>query len=116
MSEIALGLVLSVIGLGSIFLPGSPVYCCGFAIVGPILFVVGLAKAVRGSSRPVYRPGYAYAPPYYAPPYTGAPLSPPSPAGTPPPTPGAGSKACPACGRSVPENARFCPGCGSSFG
>ncbi|HEY4704619.1 MAG TPA: zinc ribbon domain-containing protein [Thermoplasmata archaeon] len=115
MSEIALGIVLSVIGLGSIFLPGSPVYCCGFAIIGPILFIIGLAKAVRRPSRAAYRPGFAYPPPYYPQPYAGGP-PPPSPPGGPPPAPGAATKACPACGRAVPGNARFCPGCGTPFG
>lgn len=117
-SEIVLGLVLSVVGLGSIFLPGSPVYCCGFAIVGPILFIVGLAKAIRGPSRPAYRRGYAYAPPYYPPPYAGVPppVSPPAPAGGAAPTPIAVTKSCPSCGRAVPGNARFCPGCGTPFG
>src|SRR2546428_11769313 len=65
-TEIVLGIVMTILGFGS-FLFNAPFVCCGFAIFGPILFIVGLSKALRGPSGPTYVPSY-YPPPYPQPP------------------------------------------------
>src|SRR2546428_499937 len=66
--EILIGLLLTVIGFGSI-LVRAPVICCGFAIAGPILFIVGLVKAIQAPpAAPMVYPSTYPLPPYVPPP------------------------------------------------
>ena len=121
-SEIVIGLILTVVGFGSILLD-APIYCCGFAIFGPILFIVGLSKALRAPPQPTYYPQYV-PPPYYAPP-PGAPpdlSQPPGTSGQPavtgpllPAAPEAPRKKCGTCGSDNRGDAKFCTSCGAPF-
>ena len=106
--EILLGLLLTVIGFGSI-LVRAPVICCGFAIAGPILFIVGLVKAIQAPpAAPMVYPSTYPLPPY-------VPHPPMPPAGTPPSPPGAGDKKCSSCGSENRLDAKFCTSCGAPF-
>ena len=109
-NELVLGIILTVIGFGSILLP-VPVVCCGFAIFGPILFFVGLYKLLRSPQQPMMYYPPAYPPASYAPP-------PPQPPGMPPPAapaPAAPSRRCPTCGSENRGDAKFCTSCGAPF-
>ena len=123
-TEIVAGIVMSVLGFGSI-LSGAPVICCGFAIFGPILFIVGLVKLIRGPPRPAYLPGY-YPPPYYqapgAPPPAGqlgyppaAPFPPPTQPAPPAVVTNEARKRCGTCGSMSRVDAKFCTSCGAPF-
>ncbi len=124
MTEIVLGILFTLAGVATLVLP-LPVVCCGALIFGPILLVIGLAKAAGAGSRRgryyAYPPGYA-PPPYPPPAYPPPPIAPaPPPAlGTaaPPaptaPAPGGATRTCPKCGR-VSTGAKFCPTCGLRF-
>ena len=104
--EIVVGLLLTVIGFGSI-LVRAPVICCGFAIAGPVLFIIGLVKVIQAPpAAPMYYPSTYPVPPYVPPP-------PASPAATPPPAPGVGTKKCSSCGSENRPEARFCVSCGA---
>jgi len=107
--EIVIGLVMSIVGIGSILFD-APFICIGFAIFGPILFLSGLYKAFRAPSRPAmyYPPPYPPGP-YYPP--QGAPPNPAPPAAA----PQAGSRRCATCGAESRADARFCTSCGTPF-
>lgn len=112
-SEIVIGLILTIVGLGSILLE-APIYCCGFAIFGPILFIVGLSKALR-APRPAYVPPYYPPPPYpppSGPPQANTPAGMPAPPPLPPVAPPGGSKRCGTCGSANRADAKFCTSCG----
>jgi hypothetical protein len=120
MTEIVLGLLFTMAGVATLILP-LPVICVGALIFGPILFVIGLAKAAGGGGRRRAYPHPYYYPPPYArpPPYVPQAPVPPSaaPGGTAPGTPappGGVTRTCPECGR-VSTGAKFCPTCGLRF-
>src|SRR2546428_8428283 len=77
-NEILIGLLLTAIGFGSILFR-APVICCGFAIFGPILFIVGVVKAMQAPpAAPVVYPPMNPVPPYVPPPPTSS-VRPPTP-------------------------------------
>ena len=106
--EILMGLLLTAIGFGSI-LVRAPVICCGFAIAGPVLLIVGVVKAVQAPPEaPMFYPSTYPVPPYIPPPPT-------SPMGTPPPSSGPADKKCTSCGSENRPDAKFCVSCGAPF-
>ena len=107
-NEILIGLLLTAIGFGSILFR-APVICCGFAIFGPILFIVGVVKAIQApSAAPVVYPPMYPVPPYVPPPPT-------VPTATPPPPLGAWNRKCSSCGSENRPDAKFCTSCGAPF-
>jgi len=107
-NEILIGLLLTAIGFGSILFR-APVICCGFAIFGPILFIVGVVKAIQAPPQApmIYPPMYPV-PPYVPPPPT-------VPTATPPPPLGAWNRKCSSCGSENRPDAKFCTSCGAPF-
>ena len=105
-SLVIVGALFTLVGVASLLIPGSPVFCFGALIFGPILLLRGLTAQARRSL--MYPP-----PQYQLPPFDQREAHlPPSP-GTPQVAATAASRTCPNCGASGSANARFCTVCGA---
>ena len=106
-SLVILGALFTLVGVASLLIPGSPVFCFGALIFGPILLLRGLSAQPRRS--------LMYTPPQYRlQPFDqrAAPIPPPS-QGTPQGAAAVAPRTCPNCGASTSANARFCTVCGA---
>jgi hypothetical protein len=108
-SEVALGLLFTLVGIASLMIPQVPFICIGALIFGPIMLLHGLLAS--GPSPP--------SPRYYEPPPEFETIPPDATT-----LPGAPTDTvtCPSCGRVFPsrlpsgEAIRFCTGCGAPLG